>query len=619
MVRDGILNQRIDAMRKFVFLIDRGFIRILAIVFCFFFFAVSCDKEERVHEPKVVTIEATFLRPSAEGARSEELAQYIEEDGIKATWSSDDVIDVYDMDGQAHEFIVKAINEDGSASFSGSVSLEAGDKLTAVLRNKVTSSASYDPASHSLTVDLSRQDGTLEDACSSTLAYASATYDGDEPLRFAFEQKTSILKFVLKLPPDRSEDRLCGFSLSCGMPGTRSSFNSLTIDVLTGELSFGSQGAGSQEGDVTMPEGCSVKPSDGWVTLYLSVCPSALRNSVIQCVSLSDADERYIWRVAGTGALTPESGMMYCLTRQSCGTARTGEIWMDDSAHIVNDVMIPANRTGFPQVTSASKNLWGFEYECRVLQIEEKDFSGAYTLNGDIRSSETVPDVSAASADVAGTYAVRGGTRKGYYYDAAWVKPFANSSVSTTIDIEYLDGRSDNLKLSGLYPGLAMPGEVRLSREEKSISLCLRIENKAYLMTSGSYAGEYLAFQPQLTNAKTGRYELGVANAGIFDYQGTVTYGSGDLSVNFDRKQTCTEYPAYQVMGIMVNRYAAAGNGSTSDEWLIRSTANTYYASGPDISGSAYLWVVQGNFSLTKAAGRTPGAGITVPGYNAIN
>jgi len=619
-VRDGALTLMTDAaMRKFLTSLFGDISRVLLYVIILSLSTVSCRQSEAEPGLRTIVVDASFLGQSSEDSRSDELAQYYEEDGIKASWTADDIIDVYDAEGHVNEFRIKEIRADGSASFSGSVSAKSGSKLTVVLRNKATTAATYDASAKTLTVDLSSQDGSLEDACAHGLAYASATYTDSKSVKFIFQQKTSILKFELALPEGSTDGQLSSFILSCGSAGSKAYFNSLTIDVASGQTSFGAQGASGTDGDIVTPDTASVVPSNGVATLYLSVCPSALQNSLIECAPSGKSYLRYVWRVAGSNPLVPEEGRMYCLTRARCETVASGTIWVDDSELTVNGVKIPENRSGWPQLTSAVTNLWGNTYSCDVLQIEEKDFAGAYALEGDIRSVETVPDVKAAQEDVAGRYGINGGCKKGYWYDNSWVRPSSSSSASVSVDASYLGEESGGLSLTGLCHGLALPAEVRIDRDAREIKFCLKIEDRSYLMTEGSHEGEYLAFQTQLIDEQSGRYELGIGSCGAFEYKGTVSLESGDYYVTFAKKQTSAKYPACQVTGIMVNRYAAAGNGSTEDPWLIRSTANTYCYSNPESSGAAYIWAVQGTFTLRRATGKAPVDDITVPGYHVIN
>ncbi|MBR1637062.1 MAG: hypothetical protein IJ687_04360 [Bacteroidales bacterium] len=265
-----------------------------------------------------------------------------------------------------------------------------------------------------------------------------------------------------------------------------------------------------------------------------------------------------------------------------------------------------------------------------LTQIDAKVMAGKWTLSGDIRTGTTKGSVAKATAtSTSGAkYGQKGGIQKGSWYDDGWKAPSAvsggvNLPVTVTYNAEgedpgkYLDptatgtsadrakAQKNNLVLTGLYENLTMPARAEVNYEEKWARLYLVIENKNQQLTSGVYSGEYASFQTELRKPD-GSWELGFANGGLNYYLGELTVTGGATKVAYPASQTCVYYPSYNMVGIIVNRFAT--EASTAGAELIRSTASIWSYSHYSYSGSAYARVFQQalTFEMKESVGPEP-------------
>jgi len=582
--------------------------------------AAACTKD-RQDMPELSTIQIRASLGSKTRVADE--AAYAEADGIKASWEQSDVLYVFSADGTCSEFTVSSIESDGTATFTGTASVAAGSKVSAMLKNKAVQGGSYDSSTKTVTVDLSSQEGTLEDAGKHDVLFATGTFNGGEdPLNLSFEHKNAIAKFILKLPDEDSSLKLSCLQLSSGPADAKTFRNRMAVKISDGSVENLSGGSADADGDIviTPADGSLSASAEGTVTVYLSIPAAAFQNSIIEGVNVVDASDHRLWRVAGSEALTPQAGFTYSIPRNVCEQVSTGSIWASDADTTVNGKSLSSNRTGSPLLTVATKTVWGRSYTCEILQVAEKDFGGRYALTGDARVVDMSPEVSIATENVSGTYGTKGGKTSGLYYDGNWEHPSSNSGASTAMTLTFSSANEDNLTVQGFYGDLTMPAKVTISRGEKKAVVELKIKNEATLMGSGTYQGEYFAFQTELIQNASGTiYELGFGNGGQFSYRGEAILGNSEVKLDFASRQVCTAYPDYLVLGILLNRYSADGNGNTSGDYLIRSTANPYCKSAPNKSGAAYAWVIQGDFSMSKAISTASSGGINATGYTQIN
>lgn len=265
-----------------------------------------------------------------------------------------------------------------------------------------------------------------------------------------------------------------------------------------------------------------------------------------------------------------------------------------------------------------------------LTQIDAKILAGKWTLSGDIRTGTTKGSVAKATATntTGAKYGQKGGIQKGSWYDDGWTAPSGvsggvNLPVTVTYNAEgedpgkYLNptatgtsadrakAQKNNLVLTGLYENLTMPARAEVNYEEKWARLYLVIENKNQQLTSGVYSGEYASFQTELQKPD-GSWELGFANGGLNYYLGELTITGGATKVAYPASQTCVYYPSYNMVGIIVNRFAT--EASTAGAELIRSTASKWSYTHYSYSGSAYARVFQQalTFEMKESAGPEP-------------
>ena len=265
-----------------------------------------------------------------------------------------------------------------------------------------------------------------------------------------------------------------------------------------------------------------------------------------------------------------------------------------------------------------------------LTQIDAKVMAGKWTLSGDIRTGTTKGSVAKATATSTSgaTYGSKGGITKNNWYDDGWTAPSkvtggVNLPVTVTYNAEgedpgkYLDptatgtsadrakAQKNNLVLTGLYENLTMPARAEVNYDEKWARLYLVIENKNQQLTSGVYSGEYASFQTELQRPN-GDWELGFANGGINYYLGELTVTGGATKVAYPASQKCVYYPTYNMVGILVNRFAT--ETSTAGTELVRSTKSVWTKTHISASGSAYARVFQNalTFEMKESVGPEP-------------
>ena len=256
-----------------------------------------------------------------------------------------------------------------------------------------------------------------------------------------------------------------------------------------------------------------------------------------------------------------------------------------------------ANTTGALRNAKLTfKNGSSFE----MWQADPKDlvatFAGAYTLTGDVRTPTKGGAATKATVDnQAGVkYGTLGGVTKGSWYDQAWIADGNGASIDITL--EAAEGEHV-MCAKGIYENLVMPVDLLIDYEKQTFGMNFVIENKAYLITSGMYKdlGQYAAFATELMEGSN--WCLGFGNGGAFNYYGSVDLSSGNIVVKFAKGQKCTAFNTYNVVGILVNRYASESTAGTA---LIRSQKSVWAAKNLKHSGSAYARVIQNDFTITK-------------------
>lgn len=313
---------------------------------------------------------------------------------------------------------------------------------------------------------------------------------------------------------------------------------------------------------------------------------------------------------------TLEAGKVYDVTRTITNVVKPVTMWTNDEAGSVEfkysggedltsdwlsckegKVSWTANTTGALRNAKLTfKNGSSFE----MWQADPKDlvatFAGAYTLTGDVRTPTKGGAATQATTDnQAGVkYGTLGGVTKGSWYDQAWIADGKGDSIDITL--EAAEGEHV-MCAKGIYENLVMPVDLLIDYEKQTFGMNFVIENKAYLITSGMYKdlGQYAAFATELMEGSN--WCLGFGNGGAFNYYGSVDLSTGNIVVKFAKGQKCTAFNTYNVVGILVNRYASESTAGTA---FIRSQKSAYAAKNLKLSGAAYARVIQNDFTITK-------------------
>lgn len=559
----------------------------------------SCSKEiDAPASGNLMTFKARIEQPAVTKTEFAEGAQ-----GISAKFQEGDVVIVIDSEGNATNFTATSVSSDGIATFEGEpeTPIAAGATVTAVLKG---AGISYDATNKQIVANLSNQAGTLEDAGKRSLFVATGT-NTNSGLSLSFQIKTSILKCVLTLPSSDASENGYNWYLSTGGTGSKDYKNKITVD-LDGTVTLS---AGSQYGDISISS--AVPFADGKATVYFAVPSTQIKNGIIQCTPSSDQYTRYVWHLAGATALTPAEGCCYTVTRNQSvicySSQNAGSMFLvNNSATTVNGTALPANTTGKPKTTVLAGDVWGYRYPLTVCQAELSDFLGNYTFKGDTRKATvkgTPVQATTTIAPATGDYPNPSGQLAGQYYDNDWVAPAGAPGTETPVTVSASGDATNNATVSGLFENLPMPAMIKLDYAAHTMSFSLYIENKSYLVSGGLFNGEYAAFETELrsksNDTKKQYWQLGFGNGGAFEYKGSLSISDGgDITVKFSQNQNCTSFMEYNVVGILVNRFVKANSTAGND--MVRSRKSIYCQKQYDRGGSAYAWVTQGDFTMTK-------------------
>ena len=421
-------------------------------------------------------------------------------------------------------------------------------------------------------------------------------------LKFAY--KTALLRFTLTFPEDVKVTMDKNTVITLNNAGN-TVHNAL--DIVWGELA-----ETSAKGDIVF------YPTDTLGKKNVAVayaCVWAADNFKDSKISVAQGADTYSVALE-LKKETLEAGKVYDVTRTITNVVKPVTMWTNDEAGSVEfkysggedltsdwlsckegKVSWTANTTGALRNAKLTfKNGSSFE----MWQADPKDlvatFAGAYTLTGDVRTPTKGGAATQATTDnQAGVkYGTLGGVTKGSWYDQAWIADGKGDSID--IILEAAEGEHV-MCAKGIYENLVMPVDLLIDYEKQTFGMNFVIENKAYLITSGMYKdlGQYAAFATELMEGSN--WCLGFGNGGAFNYYGSVDLSSGNIVVKFAKGQKCTAFNTYNVVGILVNRYASESTAGTA---LIRSQKSVWAAKNLKHSGSAYARVIQGDFTITK-------------------
>lgn len=573
---------------------------------------LACNKvENEVVAPengaKTLTITATIGDPDTRLSYSEAT-----DGSYKARFNENDVVWAYfaKADNSVAGPVTKLAIDPKSISFDGktacfrqpAVSIPEGStKIIAYLAN--TANTTNFDGGDDIVSDISSQ-ANLTAALNNQVIYGAVDFKdltSTNPDALAasipFSYKTSLLKFSLALPEGTEVDPKAAVSVN------------LTSGKIHNKLhiSGGVLGAKSEEGELKL--GATV--ANGMVSAAAAVWAADDLNSKIL---VNIGEDTFIADFKPAASIV--AGKVYTVERTLAVSAKPVTMWANDDAasvdfkysggeEVTNDwlsckdgkVSWTANTTGAIRNAKLTfKNGSSFE----LWQANPSDvipvFAGNYTLTGDVRTPTAGGAAVKAEADDQNgvKYGTKGGVKAGSWYDKAWTADGKGSSIDITLKAAEGD---HNMCAEGLYENVVMPVDLLIDYDAQTFGINFVIENKAYPITSGMYAGlgQYAAFATELKEGNN--WCLGFGNGGAFNYYGSVDLSTGNVVVKFAQGQKCTAFNAYNVVGILVNRYASESTAGTE---LIRSQSSVWAAKNIDKSGAAYARVIQGDFTITK-------------------
>ena len=573
---------------------------------------LACNKaENEVVAPengaKTLTITATIGDPDTRLSYSEAT-----DGSYKARFNQNDVIWAYfakpdnSVAGPATklEIDAKTISFDGKkACFRQPLVTipEGASKIIAYLTN--TANTTNFDGGDDIVSDISSQ-ANLTAALNNQVIYGAVDFKdltSTDPDALAasipFSYKTSLLKFSLALPEGTEVDPKAAVSVTLANGKIHNKLH----------ISGGVLGAKSEEGDLKL--GATV--ANGMVSAAAAVWAADDLNSKI---FVNIGEDTFIADFKPAASIV--AGKVYTVERTLAVSAKPVTMWANDDAasvdfkysggeDLTNDwlsckagkISWTANTTGAPRTAKLTfKNGSSFE----MWQADPKDlvatFAGAYTLTGDVRTPTKGGAATQATTDNQDgvKYGTLGGVTKGSWYDQAWIADGKGDSIDITL--EAAEGEHV-MCAKGIYENLVMPVDLLIDYEKQTFGMNFVIENKAYLITSGMYKdlGQYAAFATELMEGSN--WCLGFGNGGAFNYYGSVDLSTGNIVVKFAKGQKCTAFNTYNVVGILVNRYASESTAGTA---LIRSQKSAYAFKNLKLSGAAYARVIQNDFTITK-------------------
>lgn len=573
---------------------------------------LACNKvENEVVAPengaKTLTITATLGDPATRLSYSEAT-----DGSYKARFNNDDVVWAYfaKADNSVAGPVTKLAIDPKSISFDGktacfrqpAVSIPEGStKIIAYLAN--TANTTNFDGGDDIVSDISSQ-ANLTAALNNQVIYGAVdfkdlTSTNSDALAASipFSYKTSLLKFSLALPEGTEVDPKAAVSVTLANGKIHNKLH----------ISGGVLGAKSEEGDLKL--GATV--ANGMVSAAAAVWAADDLNSKI---FVNIGEDTFIADFKPAASIV--AGKVYTVERTLAVSAKPVTMWANDDAasvdfkysggeDLTNDwlsckagkISWTANTTGAPRTAKLTfKNGSSFE----MWQADPKDlvatFAGAYTLTGDVRTPTKGGAATQATTDNQDgvKYGTLGGVTKGSWYDQAWIADGKGDSIDITL--EAAEGEHV-MCAKGIYENLVMPVDLLIDYEKQTFGMNFVIENKAYLITSGMYKdlGQYAAFATELMEGSN--WCLGFGNGGAFNYYGSVDLSTGNIVVKFAKGQKCTAFNTYNVVGILVNRYASESTAGTA---LIRSQKSAYAFKNLKLSGAAYARVIQNDFTITK-------------------
>ncbi len=621
---------------------------------------------EQVSEPKTITFKARIADPDPDTRVSFTEAT----EGIKTTFEADDVIYLFDAEGNLTKFTVTDVDGSGVATFSGTPETEIaeGAAVTAVVKN---AALSIDAESKTATVNLNNQAGTLASAAAHNLLFASGTYS-EQGVSLVFEHKTSLLKLTLSLPEAENATSVKDFYLITvpdranvtDQKGAQFNYcNYVSVDQ-TGAVTNGKNGNGWINWTTASPV------NDHVVTLYLSVPAVDLKNAALQCTPSSSSQKRYFWNLAGSSPLTIEAGKAYKITRtqtQFVPSAAGKTFFYSDAAQTIDfglpqgsivtyeastgdwltretdqygnlRIHMTANTTGSPRESTLTFKVYGAFCKYSITQANPSDFYGDYTLSAFQIASGQIGDENAFSASWENSSDDT--SSRVYKMQSGLTYPSREATIAELTGQSPIQSQKDgthtnNITIKGFCEDLLAKAELVINYQSTDAHIGLFMMqplvratdlNTPVQFTTNGFDPYYAWLFPELNKgSKTYAWTLTFATLGADSYiwyvgnisvsgNTTTVYWKANATDGRDILKTST---AYNIGGVMVNAYTASGSsinvsGGPTSATLLRQVSGIA-TTGAGSNSAAYRVVYQGDMKLVKTGASASPADINVP------
>ena len=241
-------------------------------------------------------------------------------------WESTDGIDVFaGAQGMTRTVFSSPATGVGtrSAEFSGTLNYNAADNGDLALTDDTplysyitNGNVTYNASDRTVTMDLSEQTGTLNDALAHTLFWAESTYNGGD-IHFTYQNQMTVMKFNIANVGGLSGTGTVTFMAEEGMP------NSVTCSAKTGAVT---PGTGKQV------KATAVTFANGEATVYLAIVPNAAQAITKAEVRIDLNDHVYYQKFKNQSipAGTLEGGYLYPQNVKKAQELKVGDVLYKD-------------------------------------------------------------------------------------------------------------------------------------------------------------------------------------------------------------------------------------------------------------------------------------------------
>ena len=241
-------------------------------------------------------------------------------------WESTDGIDVFaGAQGMTRTVFSSPATGVGtrSAEFSGTLNYNAADNGDLALTDDTplysyitNGNVTYNATDRTVTMDLSNQTGTLNDALAHTLFWAESTYNGGD-VHFTYQNQMTVMKFNITNIGGLSGTGTVTFMAEEGMP------NSVTCSAKTGAVT---PGTGKQV------KATAVTFANGEATVYLAIVPNAAQAITKAEVRIDLNDHVYYQKFKNQSipAGTLEGGYLYPQNVKKAQELKVGDVLYKD-------------------------------------------------------------------------------------------------------------------------------------------------------------------------------------------------------------------------------------------------------------------------------------------------